>query len=97
MCLAARCLGVGETGANRIDTGEYYSQMLPPEKEQLPFTNLSFQSKPHGICAEISELSEKKQCIMGVVSPGKISISNWLCSIPQPKSVACVRRSSKAN
>lgn len=69
--LVARCLHVGETGANRSDIWEYYSQMLPKGKEQLAFSDLSFQDESYGKCIMISELCERKQCIMGAALPGK--------------------------
>lgn len=71
MNLVARCLGVGETGANRSDIWEYCSQMLPKGKEQLAFSDLSFQDESYGKCTVISELCERKQCIMGAVLPEK--------------------------
>ena len=81
MNLAARCLGVVETGANRFDMWEYYSQMLPKGKEQLSFSDLSFQDESYGIGTVINYLGERKQCIMGAVLPEKISISSGFCPI----------------
>lgn len=67
MNLVARCVGVDETGANRFDMWEYYSQMLPKGKEQLSFSDLSFQDEFYGVCTAISYLYERKQCIMGAL------------------------------
>lgn len=57
---------------------EYYSQMLPKGKEQLSFSDLSFQDESYGVGTVINKLGERKQCIMGAVLPENNKHFQWV-------------------